>query len=94
MIKTRFVWDETKRLANIRKHGIDFVDVPAVFDGATLTYEDTTFDYGEQRFVTIGLLREIVILVAHTESDDTIRIIHARKADQKTAKRYLEYFQN
>jgi len=90
----RFVWDETKRLSNIKKHGIDFTDVPAVFEGVTLTYEDTRFDYGERRFVTIGLLREIVILVAHTESDDTFRIIHARKANQKTAKRYFEYVRN
>jgi len=90
----RCVWDEAKRLANIRKHGIDFADVPAVFDRVTLTYEDTRFDHGEQRFTTIGLLRELVILVAHTESDDTIRIIHARKADKETAPQYFEYFRN
>jgi uncharacterized DUF497 family protein len=36
-----FEWDEDKRQANIRKHGIDFVDVPAVFDG--YTYEEISF---------------------------------------------------
>lgn len=36
-----FEWDEDKRQSNIRKHGIDFVDVPAVFDG--YTYEEISF---------------------------------------------------
>ncbi len=35
-----FEWDEDKRLANLRKHGIDFVDIPPVFDGDTVIIED------------------------------------------------------
>ncbi len=89
-----FEWDERKRHRNLRAHGIDFVDVPAVFEGPTLTYEDTRFDYGEPRFITVGLLGGLVILVAHTETDDTIRIIHARKANKKTTARYFAYFQD
>ena len=42
-----YQWDETKRLTNLRKHGIDFADVPAVFDGNILTVEDERLDYGE-----------------------------------------------
>lgn len=91
---TKFAWDERKRLANIRKHGIDFVDVPTVFEGHTLTYEDTRFEYSERRFITIGLLKHIVVLIAHTETDDIIRIVHARKANKETARRYFEYFRN
>ena len=37
---------------NLRKHGIDFLDVPAVFNGLIVTVEDDRFDYGEERFVT------------------------------------------
>lgn len=85
----RFRWDETKRRANLAKHGIDFIDVPDVFHGYTLTYEDQRFLYDEQRFITIGLLRGIVVLVAHTERDGEIRIIHARKANKATAERYF-----
>ena len=40
-----FEWDEPKRQINIRKHGIDFVDVPEVFDGDTLTIEDARYAY-------------------------------------------------
>jgi uncharacterized protein len=85
----RLEWDESKRCANIRKHGIDFKDLAALFDGVTLTYADHRFPYNETRFVTIGLLCQTVVLVAHTESDETIRIIHARKASKETARRYF-----
>jgi Ribonuclease toxin, BrnT, of type II toxin-antitoxin system len=53
----KFEWDESKRLFNIRKHKIDFSDVPVVFNGLIVTVEDERFDYGEQRFVTFGLLQ-------------------------------------
>lgn len=50
-------WDEAKRLSNLRKHGIDFNDVPFVFSGDTVTVEDNRYGYGEQRFVMFGLLQ-------------------------------------
>ena len=86
----RFEWDEAKRLANIRKHGIDFVDVPAMFDRDTVTVIDDRFEYDETRYLTLGLLISRVILVVHTESDDTIRIISARKATRYEEKTYFE----
>ncbi len=70
-----FAWDESKRISNLRKHSIDFSDVPAVFDGSIVTVEDDRFDYGEGRFVTFGLLQGRVIAVVHTESEDSIRVI-------------------
>jgi len=44
-----FEWDEAKRAANLRKHGIDFRDAGLVFAGATVTREDRHHSYGEQR---------------------------------------------
>lgn len=52
----RLEWDEDKRRANLRKHGIDFLDAERVFDGYTVTLEDTRREYGERRFATFGLL--------------------------------------
>jgi hypothetical protein len=47
-------WDETKRLANLRKHGVDFADVPFMdWDNATIL-EDTRFGYPERRFWAFG----------------------------------------
>lgn len=76
----RFEWDEKKRLINIKKHGIDFIDVPAIFASDTVTVIDDRFEYGEVRYQTLGLLKSRVILVVHTESESLIRIISARKA--------------
>jgi len=85
-----FEWDETKCLANLRKHGIDFTDVPPVFDGDIVTVEDNRYGYGEQRFVTFGLLQGRVIAVVHTEREDSIRIISARKATKYEQQTYFE----
>jgi uncharacterized protein len=84
-----FDWDERKRLANVRSHGIDFRDLPDVFAGFTLTYEDLRFRYDEHRYITIGMLSRTVLLIAHNEDEGGIRIIHARKASRKTAERYF-----
>ena len=90
----KFEWNENKRKLNIQKHGIDFEDAKRVFEGITLTFQDNRFNYGEQRFVTMGLLYEIVIVIAHTEIDEIIRIISIRKAtknEQKLFFKKLEY---
>lgn len=85
-----FDWDENKRVINLRKHGVDFVDVPLIFDGDTVTVEDNRYNYGEQRFVTFGLLQGMVIAVVHTENDRLIRVISARKATKYEQQIYFE----
>lgn len=87
----KIVWDEAKRGANLRKHGLDFADAEQVFTGITYTIEDRRFDYGERRFITLGLLRDTVIVMAHTEARRTIRIISMRKA---TGNEEVLYFEN
>jgi uncharacterized protein len=86
----KFEWDEAKRLANLRKHGIDFLDVSVVLEGDTLTVEDNRYDYGEQRFVTFGLLQGLVVAIVHSDRNDSIRIISARKATRYEQKIYFE----
>ncbi|KKD35212.1 MAG: BrnT family toxin [Limnoraphis robusta] len=89
-----FEWDEAKRLANLRKHGIDFIDVLAVFDGDTVTVEDNRYNYEEQRFVTLGLLQGRVIVVVHTERENCTRIISARKATKYEQRVYFDQLSN
>lgn len=89
-----FEWDEIKRLANLSKHGIDFIDVPIVFDGDIVTVEDERFNYGEQRFVTIGLLQGRVVVIVHTEREECTRIISARKATKDEQRIYFEQLSN
>jgi len=52
----QFEWDEAKNLENIRKHRIDFADVPDMFDGSMLVELDERTDYGEDRWIGIGFL--------------------------------------
>ena len=85
----RFEWEEAKRKANIRKHGIDFVGAKKVFDGYTVTVEDTRFAYDEHRFITFGVLEGRVVAVAHTERGDAIRFISIRKATKNEQKSYF-----
>ena len=85
----KFEWDETKRKLNIKKHGIDFIDAPIIFSGYTLTIEDDRYDYGEDRFVTFGILDGRVVSVVHTETEALIRIISIRKATKNEEKGYF-----
>jgi uncharacterized DUF497 family protein len=78
-----FTWDEKKRQSNIKKHGIDFSCAAEIFSGPTFTWEDIRFDYGEQRWITMGLLRAlVVVLMVHTETEEEIHVISIRKADK------------
>ena len=84
-----FEWDETKRQANIRKHGIDFVDAVRVFDGWTLTVVDDRFDYGEVRELSTGILDGVLITtIVHTDRGNCIRLISARPASTRERIRY------
>lgn len=87
----KMVWDETKRRANIKKHGLDFADAALAFAGVTCTFEDARFDYDEQRFITLGMLHDTVVVIAHTESARELRVISMRKA---TKHEQTLYFQN
>jgi len=90
----RFTWSERKRSINLKEHGLDFVDAPRVFEGLTYTYEDDRFAYGEQRFVTLGLLAGVPVSVAHTEADDEIRVISFRKATACEARLFFDQVQD
>ena len=88
----QFEWDEAKNLENIRKHKIDFTDVPEIFEGSMLIELDDRINYGEDRWIGIGFLRNGVAVVAWTERrNDIIRIISARRANRYERKRFEQY---
>jgi uncharacterized DUF497 family protein len=82
MTAMRFTWHESKRQATLQRRGLDFADAELAFAGPTFTFEDDREDYGEQRWVSMGLLRGIVVVIVHTETEDEIRIISMREADR------------
>lgn len=61
-----------------------------MFDGGIVTIKDIRFDYGETRYITFGLLKFRVIVVAHTDESGVIRIISARKATKNEEKLYFK----
>ena len=61
---------------------MDFADAGLVFAGPTFTFEDDREDYGEERWVTFGLLHGQVVVIVHTETEDEIRVISMRAAER------------
>ena len=86
-----FEWDEAKRELNLAKHGLDFSDAPNMFELPMLSALDTRHDYGEERWLGIGLLQGRVVVVIFTQPNTkTIRIISLRKAVSRERKRFAE----
>ena len=84
-----YEWDETKRKANIVKHGVDFVDM-RLFDWerAVIRVDDRE-DYGELREIALGFIGVRLHVVAYTpRGDDRARIIMLRKATRKEVRAY------
>ena len=87
-----FEWDDTKDARNRAKHGISFEEAKAIFEGPVLTREDDRRDYGETRFISLGSLSGVVVIVvAHTNRRGRIRMISARKANRTERKIYHDY---
>lgn len=91
----RFEWDEAKNEINIRKHGIDFADVKDMFNHPMLALLDRREDYGEERWIGLGWIQQLVGVVVYVERrDDTVRIISARKATKHEVRRYEQSIKN
>jgi uncharacterized protein len=83
-----FEWDENKRLANLEKHGIDFITATRVFDDARAYTYRSSVTAEEDRFVTVGMVEEIAMAVVYTERGEVIRLISARIARREERARY------
>lgn len=83
-------WDETKRLANIKRHGIDFAGCEPFFDSPLVTKEDDRETYGEQRLQSYGLLYGMVVFVVWIEREQSPHLISARKAKRHEQAFYLK----
>ena len=88
----RFEWDEAKNRINIAKHGLDFADVARFdFDTALLDIDDRE-DYGEERFILIGMAGQRLLVVAYTMRDERMRLISARGAEPFEQRQYHEQY--
>lgn len=88
-------WDQAKNKLNRRKHGIDFADVEDIFNHPMLALLDNREDYGEERWIAMGRIQQLVAVVVFVERHhNCIRIISARKATKKEVRRYEQYIEN
>lgn len=92
----RFVWDPRKNQENIRNRNLDFAEARNIFQRPMLRMLDDRYDYGEDRWIAIGMLDSVrIVVVVFTERDEnTIRIISMRKALSHEQKRYEQAYRN
>lgn len=83
-MKLEFEWDAVKAGTNLRTHGVSFELAKTVFkDPFAVERLDDRRDYGEERFVIIGMAEgQVLLFVAYAEREERIRIISARRATQ------------
>ena len=92
----RFEWDDYKNAENIRRRNLDFADARKVFQKPLLSVLDDRNDYGEDRWIGIGMLDNyrIVVIVFTEIANDTIRIISMRKALAHEKQQYQQAFRD
>lgn len=88
----KFSWDPKKAAANLKKHGVSFEEASTVFhDTLSITGSDPDHSGQEQRFVTFGnSSQDRLLVVAHTDESETIRMISARLVTKQERRIYEE----
>ena len=86
----RFVWDEQKATTNLAKHGVSFEEAATVFgDPLSDTFDDPDHSVEERRFLIVGTSdRGRMLIVAHTDDGEVVRIISAREPTARERKSY------
>jgi len=84
-----FEWDEAKSQACFEQRGFDFAYVAgAFFDPKRIVHADTRHSYGEERYELMGMIKQRLFVVVYTPRSAAVRIISARKANQREVKHY------
>ena len=83
-----FEWDEDKRSEVFEERGVDFLRASLIFEGPVLTHADRRWDYGEKRFVSVGMVEDDCYVVVHTNRGDVTRIITAWKGGRREREEY------
>ncbi len=84
-----FEWSEEKRLFNIEKHSLDFLDAGILFSGPRIEENAKTVD-GEDRRATTGMIEDVYVTAIFTMRGDTVRMISLRRARNGEKRRYQE----
>lgn len=85
-----FEWDTKKNQRNITKHGIDFSDAIEVFANPVVVRPDDRQNYGEDRWIALGKMRGVAVVLVYTKRKKNIRIISVGKANKNERRIYEE----
>jgi uncharacterized DUF497 family protein len=87
-----FTWDPNKAESNVRRHGVSFHEAATVFgDPLSTTVPDPDHSIEEERYIIIGTShRGRLLMVAHVEQGNRIRIISARELTRRERRQYEE----
>lgn len=80
-------FDPNKRVAALTKRGLDFEDAETVFAGSYFETEDVRNDYGEQRMICFGLLRDRMVVIGYTPRGADRHVFSMSKANDREQKR-------
>jgi uncharacterized DUF497 family protein len=90
-MNAKFDWDKSKAKDNYAKHGISFELAMGVFkDPFAIEFLDDRQDYGEERYVILGMVHGRILYVGYTERSDVFRIISARRATKHEEENYFQ----
>ena len=89
----KITFDSAKRLQTLADRKVDFEDAAQVFAGHTLTVKDDRFDYGEDRFQTLGFLAGRMVMIVWTPRGDARHVISMRKCNDREQARYAHRFE-
>lgn len=84
-------FDQDKRDKTLQARGLDFARAGEVFDSVTVTIEDIRRDYGEKRYISVGLLDLRPVILVWTPRGKVRRIISMRYANDREKEKYTKY---
>lgn len=87
-----FEWDPRKAESNVRKHRVSFDEAATAFaDPLSITVGDPDHSEDEQRFLLLGVSHAgRLLVIAHAERLETVRLISARLANRHERQTYEE----
>ena len=86
----KYEWDENKRVANLAKHDVDFVDAENFDWSSAIETIDDRLNYNEERWVALGFIGNRLHVLTYTVRDENIRLISLRKANKREREFYEE----
>ena len=86
-----FEWDDAKAGQNLTSHGLSFEAGRLAFeDPFAVAREDRRYDYGENRFILLGMVQDRLLAVSYAQRGGRVRIISVRLAEPRERRRYHE----